>query len=115
MKISSVAVLLCATLCLAGCLSTEVSQSEVCGTEHIFASDYGWKLFNWIPIFRTDITAERVQAAVAAEANRRGKTVADLSTHTFERVMFDMPMLYITVPIPYVFCYREIQVSGVLQ
>lgn len=102
-------------MCLAGCLSTEVSKSEVSGTEHVFVSDYGWKLFNWVPIFRSDITMERVQTELAKEARRRGRNVADVSTHTFERVMFEMPLLYITVPIPYIFCYHEVQVSGVLQ
>lgn len=115
MKFLTPAALFGATLCLTGCLSTEVSKSEVSGIEHIFVSDYGWKLFNWIPIFRRDITPEHVQAEAAKEARRRGKAVCGIVTHNFDRVMFDIPLLYITVPIPYVICYHEVQVSGVLQ
>ena len=106
---------LCATLCLTGCMSTEVAKSEVCGTEHIFVSDFGWKLFNWIPIFRSDITLERVQKELMAESNRRGKVATDLTIHTYDKVTFDIPLVVITIPIPYIICYHEIQVSGVLK
>ena len=106
---------LCATLCLTGCLSTEVSKSEVCGTEHIFVDDYGWKLFNWIPLFRSDITLERVQKELMAESARRGKIATDLTIHSYDKVTFDIPLIVITIPIPYVICYHEIQVSGVLK
>ena len=63
-------------------MTTEVSKSEVSGQEHIFVNDYGWKLFNWIPIFRSDITFERVQKELMAESNRRGKIATDLTVHT---------------------------------
>ena len=103
------------TLCLTGCMSTEVSKSEVCGTEHIFVSDYGWKLFNWIPLFRSDITLERVQKEVAAESKKRGKVATDLTIHNYDTATFDIPLVVISIPIPYVICYHEIQVSGVLK
>ena len=106
---------LCVTLCLTGCMSTEVSKSEVCGIEHIYTSDYGWKLLNCIPLFRPDITIERVQKELASEANRRGKTVSELVYHTEEEVTFNIPLVVITLPIPYVLCYHEVQLSGVLQ
>ena len=106
---------LCVTLCLTGCMSTEVSRSEVCGTEHIFVSDFGWKLFNWIPLFRSDITLERVQNEVAAESKRRGKVATDLVCHKYDKVTFDIPLLVISLPIPYIICYHEVQVSGVLK
>ena len=106
---------LCGTLCLTGCMTTEVSKSEVSGTEHIFVSDYGWKLFNWIPIFRSDITLERVQKELMAESNRRGKVATDLTYHVIDRVSFDIPLLVVTLPIPYIICYHSVQLSGVLQ
>ena len=106
---------LCATLCLTGCLSTEVSQSETCGTEHILVTDYGWKLFNCIPLFRPDITNERVQKALFDEATRRNKTAVDLSYHNYDTILFEIPYLFIPMPIPYVICYHEVQLSGVLQ
>ena len=96
-------------------MSTEVSKSEVCGTEHIFVSDFGWKLFNWIPIFRSDITLERVQKELMAESTRRGKVATDLTVHVYDTVTFDVPLIVITLPIPYIICYHEIQVSGVLK
>ena len=107
--------LISATMCLTGCLSTEVSRSEVAGIEHIVTSDYGWKLFNWIPICRRDITLERVQKALMDEANRRGKTAVGLTYHSMEKVTLDIPLLVVTVPIPYIICYHNIQLSGVLQ
>ena len=108
-------VAVCATLCLTGCLSTEVSRSEVCGTEHIFVEDYGWKLFNWIPLFRSDITLERVQKELMTESARRGKVATDLVYHTNDRVTFDIPLVVVTLPLPYVLCYHEVQISGVLK
>ena len=100
---------------LAGCLSTEVSKSEVCGAEHIYVSDYGWKLFNCIPIFRSDITHDRVQKALSDDAAKRGKTPVGLAYHNYDTVMFEIPYLYIPIPIPYHLCYHEVQLSGVLQ
>ena len=104
-----------ATLCLAGCLSTEVSKSEVCGIEHIYTSDYGWKLFNCIPLFRPDITLDRVHKALEEEATKRGKTPAGLTYRNYDTVLLEIPILYIPIPIPYIFCYHEVQLSGVLQ
>ena len=115
MKSSGLIIGLCATLCLTGCLSTEVSKSEVCGIEHIYVSDYGWKLFNCIPLFRPDITTERVQKALADEAASRKKTAVDLTYRNYDTVLLEIPVLYIPVPIPYLFCYHEVQLSGVLQ
>ena len=96
-------------------MSTEVSKSEVCGIEHIYTSDYGWKLLNCIPLFRPDITIERVQKELTTEANRRGKTVSELVYHSEEKVTFDIPLVVVSIPIPYLLCYHEVQLSGVLQ
>ena len=103
------------TLCLTGCMSTEVSKSEVCGIEHIYVSDYGWKLFNCIPLFRPDITVDRVQKALADEATNRKKTATGLTYRNYDTIFFEIPLLYIPIPIPYVICYHEVQLSGVLQ
>ena len=115
MKRLGLFIALSATLCLTGCMSTEVSKSEVCGTEHIFVHDYGWKLFNWIPLFRRDITLERVQKELMAESNRRGKVATDLTYHNYDTVSFNIPLVVITLPIPYIICYHDIQLSGVLK
>lgn len=109
------AFIICAAFCLGGCLSTEVSKSETCGVEHIFVSDYGWKLFNCIPLFRSDITLKRVQTALSEEAAKRGKTATDLTYRNYDTVLLEIPILFIPVPIPYLICYHEIQLSGTLQ
>ena len=96
-------------------MSTEVSKSEVCGVEHIFVSDYGWKLFNCIPLFRPDITLDRVQKELTDEATRRGRVAADLHYHTEETVSFNIPLVVVSLPIPYVLCYHSVQLSGVLK
>ena len=96
-------------------MTTEVSKSEVSGQEHICVNDYGWKLFNWLPIFRSDITLERVQKELMAESNRRGKVTTDLTYHVIDKVSFDIPLLVVTLPIPYIVCYHSVQLSGVLQ
>ena len=115
MKIRLAIPLVLAAACLSGCLSTEVSTSETCGKRHIVVSDYGWKLFNCIPLFRSDITMKRVQEAMAEEAAKQGATVADIVYHNNDTVMFDLPLVGFSIPIPYVVCYKEIQVSGVLE
>ena len=101
--------------CFGGCLSTEVSKSEVCGTEHIFVQDYGWKLFNCIPLFRPDITLKRVRTELEDEAKRRGKTAENLTWHNYDTIIFTLPILYVPIPIPYLICYQEVQLSGVLK
>ena len=115
MKFLRIIPFLCVTLCLTGCLSTEISKSEVSGVEHIVTKDYGWKLFNWIPIFRSDITIDRVQKALTDEAAKRGKTATELAYHNIDNVMFDVPLVFISLPLPYIICYHEVQLSGVLQ
>ena len=104
-----------AALCLSGCMSTEVSTSETCGVRHIVVSDYGWKLFNCIPLFRSDITMKRVQDELMSEASRRGAVATDLVYHNDDAVMFNIPLVGFSIPVPYVVCYKEIQLSGVLK
>ena len=104
-----------AVLGLSGCMSTEVSTSETCGTRHIVVTDYGWKLFNCIPLFRSDITMKRVQDELMSEAAKRGAVATDLVYHNDDAVMFNIPLVGFSIPVPYVVCYREIQLSGVLK
>ena len=102
-------------MCLTGCLSTEIGRSDLTGTEYIYGSDCCWKLFNCIPIFTNDISQDRVQQKMAQAAAKRGKTVTGIVSHNYENVLFEIPLLYISVPVPYLFCYHEIQLSGTLQ
>ena len=105
----------CAALCLSGCLSIEHATSAVTGEEHVVVSDYGWKLFNAVPIFRPEISQGRVQQALLDYAAARGRRAEDLAYFNYETVMFDVPTLSVTIPVPYLVCYQKVQISGVLR
>ena len=81
----------CAATCLAGCLSIDTAETRSGGGEHVLARNYGWTLFNCIPIicgnasadatmgcvmFRDDVTMERLQAKLAEYAAGREITVS---------------------------------------
>ena len=48
-------------------------------------------------------------------AQARGASVQDLVYNNYDNVLFSIPFTNIPVPIPYLLCYREIQLSGVLK
>ncbi len=123
------------TLLLGGCFSFDSAISQRTGDEHILVGNYGWRLFNVIPLacgnatdpreevqhgpwafFRDDVTMDKVQRhLVNYAATRPEKELVDLTYHTTDSLFFSIPFLEIPVPIPYVLCYREIQISGTLQ
>ena len=100
---------------LGGCLTVDHAASEVTGVEHVVVSDYGWKLFNVFPIFRSEISQGRVQQTLLDYAAARGKRAENLTCFNYETVMFDVPTLSVTIPVPYLVCYQKIQISGVLR
>lgn len=104
-----------AALTLSGCLTIDHATSAVTGEEHVVVSDYGWKLFNVFPIFRSEISQPKVQQTLLDYAAARGKRAEDLVYFNYETVMFDVPTLSITIPVPYLVCYQKIQLSGVLR
>ena len=112
-----------ATMCLTGCFSLDSARLPS-GDEHVVMRNYGWKLFNWIPLacgnasedpscafvlFRDDITQEKVQSRFAKYAN--GRQIESLACHTDDSVFFD----FFGFNIPYVLCYREVSFSGTLK
>lgn len=122
--------LVSATLCLTGCFSVERATSEVTGEEHILVSNYGWSLFGSIPVccgnadvdaflpwafFRNDVTMKKAQARLMEKVSASGKRVDDLVYRNNEKILFTFPLTEISIPIPYLICYREIQLSGVLK
>ena len=128
LTISRTAVLL-AALCLAGCFSIERGHIWTTGEEHILASNYGWYLFDFIPlacgntntaplmpwvIFRNDVTMGKVQTRFMEYVNGMKKDVKNLTYTSYDSVMFEIPGSNSPVPIPYLLTYREIQLSGVL-
>ena len=100
------------------------------GQEHVHVSNYGWYLFHCIPlacgnastgawtpwvIFRNDVTMDKVQDRLMRHAAERNKTPTDLSYHNYDTVFISIPFTGVPIPIPYLVCYREIQLSGVLK
>lgn len=100
---------------LGGCLTLDHATSKVTGVEHVVVSDYGWRLFNFFPLFRPELTHERVQKVLLDYAAERGKYAEGLIYHDYGTVMFEVPALSFTIPVPYIICYQEVQISGVLK
>jgi len=110
----------------------ETTKSELTGMEHVWIRNTCWTLFNSVPLmsgnvnaasgfrspsvfFRDDAQMDKVQKRMFDYAKSQHKTATDLVYHNYETVLLDMPLLGFTIPIPYVICYHEIQLSGVLQ
>lgn len=121
------AALLC--ILISGCFSIDRGTVKTTGQEHILASNYGWYLFNIIPlacgntsddpllpwvIFRNDVTMQKIQHRFMKYVNAVGAKADNLTYATYDSVMFEIPGSNIPIPIPYLFTYREIQLSGVL-
>lgn len=121
---------LCAASLLSGCFSVNTAISPQSGEEHVVVRNYGWVLFNCIPLvcgnsakdasspwafFRNDVTMDKIQAHFMDYAVRCGKRPEDLKYTDYDSVLFDIPFVQFPLPIPYIICYREIQLSGNLR
>ncbi len=109
-----------------------VSYAKVAGArgtprEHVVVSNYGWYLFNTIPIvcgnargrfpwvfFRNDVTADIVHDHLTNYAAERKAEVAELNFAFNDSMILSLPVAELPVPIPYIISYRERSVSGVL-
>lgn len=117
---------------MGGCYSFETSTSKVTGERHAIVMNYGWHLFNRIPLvcgnatpepdrcgpwawFRDDVTFENTQKRFMEEIGTMNGEVTDLSYWVRENFLYEIPFLQIPLPIPYLLTYREIQLSGVLK
>ena len=120
----------CLALVLAGCFSLETAELTKCGDENLLVTNYGWYLFNVLPVatgnasegalsptvfFRNDVTMDKVQKRAQRYAQKTGKQLSDLAYHNQSSVMFNIPGTDFPIPIPYVLTFREIQLSGVLK
>ena len=118
---------LCATICLTGCFTLDTADIHTTGEEHICVGNSGWYLFNFIPLacgnasedpmmpwvfFRNDVDETKLQDRFTGYASAIGCDVDDLVMFNSEQVLLDI--YSIPVPIPYICCYREMQISGVL-
>lgn len=117
---------LCGTICLTGCFSIEVAK-EPGNRQQIIASNYGWYLFDFIPLccgdpdedwiipctfFRDRVTMDDIQARLIKKARKSGKTVENLVWNNNDSVLMTIPFLDIPLPIPYIITYHEMQLSG---
>ena len=115
---------------LAGCFSLETATLSKSGDENVLVTNYGWYLFNLIPLatgnatenavaptvmFRNDVTMDKVQGRVVKYARQKGKELRDMAYYNRSSVMFNIPGTNFPIPVPYVLTFREIQLSGVLK
>lgn len=127
-------------LALAGCYSMDIaSNASISGqpaapsgqrrVEHVVVSNYGWYLFNYVPLacgnadreawfpwkfFRDQVTSRLLHDRMMEYAARTDATVDELTFFRDEQVFFTVPGSQIPLPIPYLLCFREVQFSGVL-
>ena len=98
-------------------------------TEHVVVSNYGWFLFNFIPLacgnaspkaafpwtfFSDQVTSRLLHDRLMSYAATKRANVKELAFFRDEQVFFSIPGTQFPVPIPYILCFREIQFSGVL-
>ena len=140
MKRITKTLLLAGSTLLAGCYSMDIattgslkksalSPEDGKPMEHVVVSNYGWFLFNWIPLacgnatpgasfpwkfFSNQVTSTLLHDRMMAHAAALNADVKDLTFIRDEKVIFDIPGTDFPIPIPYVLCYREIQFSGTL-
>ena len=112
---------------LAGLDTKRAYDPSVRAEEHLLVSNYGWYLFNCIPLvcgkarkgatspwafFCNEVDETLIQERFTDYAAERGYDVEDIVMFNNEQVLLDV--YNIPVPIPYICCYREMQLSGVL-
>ena len=140
MKRMTRTLLFAGTALLAGCFSMDVATTDALQEsalssrdgkvlEHVVVSNYGWYLFNWIPLacgnatpgaffpwkfFSCQVKPDLLHDRLLTHAAAQNADVKDLTFFRNEKVCFDLPGTNFPVPIPYILCYREIQFSGVL-
>ena len=119
-----------ATLCLTGCFSLESASPASSNEEHVVVRNYGWRLFYVLPIvcgnsneeawfpwtfFHDDVTMDKIQKRFMDHAAKRGKTPSDLVYTNYDTVMWSIPLVELPIPVPYLLCYSEIQLSGCIR
>ncbi len=125
---------------LAGCCSVETADIPADGKTyrtidgsrplaHAVASNYGWYLFNTCPIvtgnadvdspvpwsfFSDDVRFDVLQEHLVKLAQTRHAQLHEINLTRNESIFFDIPGLGIPLPIPYLICYHEKQISAIL-
>ena len=124
MKICTLLSCLGATLCLTGCFSVDKATFKSTGAEHVVMNNYGWKLFDWIPLFsgnadedascgvaffRDDVTMDKIQARFVKYADGRR---IECPAYSAKDTIF---LWIMGIPLPYIVTYKEINVSGTMK
>ena len=123
---------------LAGCYSMDIASNaaldgdsirEAPRAEHVVVSNYGWYLFNRLPIacgnanpdaifpwvlFSNQVTSSLLHDRMMEYASSRNANVKELTFFRDEQIFFTPPGTQFPIPIPYVLCFREVQFSGIL-
>ena len=96
---------------------------------HIVVANNGWFLFNLWPLasgnaaeggylsfsfFRNDVKEDILLSRLTKYARASNCDVADLAMLSSEQVLLTIPGTSLPLPIPYIFTYRQMQVTGVL-
>ena len=55
---------------------------------------------------------DNIQERFTAYAGERGKTPTHIEYFNYDTVMWAIPLLDVSIPVPYFLCYNEIQLSG---
>ena len=113
---------------LSGCFTIENTKIAATGEHHVFVSNYGWYLFNCIPLvcgnaapdacipfvmFRNDVTMDKIQRRFMDRAKSLSDgEIFDLSYSNDDSVLFEVPGLEFPLPVPYILTYHEIMLSG---
>lgn len=125
-------VVVSATMCFAGCFTMETAKVPgPTGGTHLQAHNSGYYLFHLVPLasgnisedpscpfvlFRDDVDMDKMQKRFLNKAAKiGGGTVQDITYAMDDNVITMVPILYVTIPIPYLITSREIQVSGVIR
>ena len=126
-------------LLAAGCFSLETSPlgddaghsielfgNDAQATEHVVASNFGWYFFNrwpivcgnahvdrWTPwrFFRNDVDENVLQRRLMDHASEHGCDVKGLHIFNNAEVLMSIGVGGVSLPLPYVISYRELQYS----
>lgn len=131
---------LCGTVALTGCFSLETAplggfdgaqgaslQSNYGkAAEHVVVSNFGWYFFNRWPIvcgnarpdrksawvfFRDDVDEHLLQRRLMQYASERGCDATDVHLFNNAEVLMSIGVGGVSLPLPYVVSYRELQYS----
>jgi len=123
--------LVVAMLGVAGCLTVETAKLPGEGSgKQVFVYNYGKYLFNLIPLwcgnvnenpkcdfvmFRDDVTMDKMQHRFLIECHKVGSEVTDVACHREDDIFIILPFWSLEIPIPYIWCTHQIQISGTVR